>query len=392
MQLVEKHIVVGRKDVEDICVKAKLLYNQSLYYLRQSLFGNIQKFSEYELTGLMAEYNEEVYRALPAQTSQQVIKILFKNWKSYWASIKDWKKSPSKYLGKPKLPNYKKETSIVVFTGQQVKIINGFIHFPKNTIEPIQTKVDNICQVRIVPLANCFKIEIIYEKEITNLGLPKENVLSLDLGLNNFAAAISNVGLQPFLINGRILKSFNHWYNKRKAKLQSFIGDKGTSKRTGKLTRYRNCFIEDKLHKISRFIVDYCIENKIGTILIGKNKNWKCEINLGRKTNQKFTELPHAKLIQMIEYKARLVSIKVEITEESYTSKIDHLAFEEMKKQESYLGKRKKRGLFQSSIGKVLNADINGAIGIARKVLDDSFLQTIVRSGNAFLPYKINIL
>jgi putative transposase len=392
MQLVEKHIVVDRKDIEDICIKSKLLYNQSLYYLRQSLFGNIEKFSEYKLTGLFAEYNEEVYRALPAQTSQQIIKLLFKNWKSYWASIKDWKKSPTKYLGKPKLPKYKKETSIVVFTAQQVRLKDGYIHFPKNTIEPIQTKVDNICQVRIIPLANCFKIEIVYEKEITDLNLPKDNVLSLDLGLNNFAAAISNVGLQPFLVNGRTLKSFNHWYNKKKAKLQSFIWAKGTSKRIGKLTHYRNCFVEDKMHKISRFIVDYCVTNKIGTIVIGKNKQWKCNINLGGKTNQKFTELPHAKLIQMIEYKSKLVGINVDIPEESYTSKIDHLSFEEMKKQEIYLGKRKKRGLFQSSIGKLLNADINGAIGIARKVLGNSFVKTIVHSGNAFLPYKINIL
>lgn len=392
MQQVEKHIVTERKDVEDISIKAKLLYNQSLYYLRQSLFGNIEKFSEYELTGLFAKYNEEVYKALPAQTSQQVIKLLFKNWKSYWASIKDWKKNPSKYAGKPQLPKYKKETSIVVFTAQQVRLKNGCVHFPKNIIEPLHTKVDNICQVRIIPLANCFKIEIVYEKEITDLALPKDNILSLDLGLNNFAAAISNVGLQPFLINGRILKSFNHWYNKRKAKLQSFIEGKGTSKKLSKLTLYRNCFVEDKLHKISRFIVNYCIENKIGTIVIGKNKQWKCEINLGKKTNQKFTELPHAKLIQMIEYKAKLVGINVEIPEESYTSKIDHLAFEEMKKQENYLGKRKKRGLFQSSTGKILNADINGGIGIGRKVFGNLFVQTIACSGNAFLPYKINIL
>src|SRR6185312_777674 len=107
MQLVETHIL-NSKEIEAICVKAKLLYNQSLYYLRQSLFGNIEKFGEYELTGLFAEHNEETYKDLPAQTSQQIIKLLFKNWKSYWTSIKDYKKNPSKYLGKPKLPKYKK--------------------------------------------------------------------------------------------------------------------------------------------------------------------------------------------------------------------------------------------------------------------------------------------
>lgn len=391
MQLVETHIT-NSKEIEAICIKSKLLYNQSLYYLRQSLFGNIEKFSEYELTGLFAEYSEETYKALPAQTAQQIIKLLFKNWKSYWASIKDWKKNPSKYLGKPKLPKYKKETSIVVFTNQQVRIKDGFIHFPKNTISPIKTNIDNICQVRIIPLPNTFKIEVIYEKENTDLKLNKDNVLSLDLGLNNFITAIDNVGNQPFIINGKPLKSFNHWYNKKRSKLMSFIGDKGNSKRIGRLTHYRNCFIEDKLHKISRTIISYCIENNIGTIVIGQNKNWKQGINLGKKTNQKFTELPHSKLIDKIKYKSELFCMNVEVAEESYTSKIDHLAFEEMKKQENYLGKRKKRGLFQSSIGKLLNADVNGSIGIGRKVFGNCFVQSILNSGNAFLPYKINIL
>lgn len=391
MQLVESHII-NTKEIEAICVKAKLLYNQSLYYLRQSLFGNIEKFSEYELTGLFAKYSEETYKSLPAQTSQQVIKLLFKNWKSYWASIKDWKKSPSKYLGKPKLPNYKKETSIVVFTNQQVRIKNGFVHFPKNTISPIKTKVDNICQVRIIPLPNTFKIEIIYEKENTDLKLNKDNILSLDLGLNNFITAIDNVGNQPFIINGRPLKSFNHWYNKKRASLMSFIGGRGNSKRVGKLTHYRNCFVEDKLHKISRFVISYCVENNIGTIVIGKNKNWKQGLNLGKKTNQKFTELPHSKVIDKIKYKAELFTINVEVTEESYTSKCDALALEPIKKHETYLGKRKKRGLFQSSIGKILNADANGAINIVRKVFGDLFAKTILDSGQAFCPYKINIL
>ncbi len=392
MQLTETHIV-NNKEIEAICVKAKLLYNQSLYYLRHSYWGKIQKFSEYELTGLFAEYNEDTYRALPAQTSQQIIKLLFKNWKSYWVSIKDWKKNPSKYLGKPKFPKYKEKTSVIVFTKQQAKLKNGFIHFPKNTISPIRTSVTNICQVRIVPQANTFKIEIIYEKEPIDLGMPKENILSLDLGLNNLITAIDNVGHKPFIINGKQLKSFNHWYNKSKAKLQSFLpANRFKSNKISALTHYRNCYIEDKMHKISKFIIDYCVENNIGTIVIGKNKNWKQDINLGKKTNQKFTELPHARLIDKISYKAELVGIKVETTEESYTSKCDALALEPIKKHESYYGKRKKRGLFQSATKQVLNADINGAINIGRKVFGDSFAETIINSGQAFCPYRINVL
>lgn len=182
------------------------------------------------------------------------------------------------------------------------------------------------------------------------------------------------------------------WYNKKKAKLMSFVGNKGTSNRIRKITLFRNCWIEDKLHKISRYIVDFCKSNNIGTIIIGLNKEWKNEINIGKRNNQHFVSIPHSKLIDKIVYKANLLGIEVITHEESYTSKIDHLAFEPLKKQESYLGKRKKRGLFQSSVGKLINADINGAIGIARKVVGDSFIGKIIDSGFVFNPVRINIL
>jgi putative transposase len=175
----------------------------------------------------------------------------------------------------------------------------------------------------------------------------------------------------------------------------AFIGNKGTSKRLEKLNRYRNGWIEDKNHKISREIVDYCVQNDIGHLIVGQNKGWKNGINLGTKTNQKFVELPHAKLIQKIEYKAKLVGIQVSLTEESYTSKIDHLAGETMQYHDEYLGRRVKRGLFQSSTGKMINADVNGAIGIGLKVLGNlptgNFLKAVVHSGQVYCPKSINI-
>lgn len=143
---------------------------------------------------------------------------------------------------------------------------------------------------------------------------------------------------------------------------------------------------------VNPIIVNFCRSNNIGTIIIGLNKEWKQEINIGRRNNQHFVSIPHSKLIDKIVYKAKLLGINVVIHEESYTSKIDHLAFEPLKKQESYLGKRKKRGLFQSSIGKLINADINGAIGIARKVIGDSFIGKIIDSGFVFNPIRVNTL
>ena len=172
----------------------------------------------------------------------------------------------------------------------------------------------------------------------------------------------------------------------------SFVGNNGPSNKIKRITLLRNCWIEDKLHKISRYIVNFCRSNNIGTIIIGLNKGWKNKINIGKRNNQHFVSIPHSKLINKIVYKAKLLGINVIIHEESYTSKIDHLAFEPLKKQESYLGKRKKRGLFQSSIGKLINSDINGAIGIARKVIGDSFIGKIIDSGFVFNPIRLNVL
>jgi len=393
MQLVERHIIINNKEIEGLCVKAKNLYNQSLYYLRQATFGKIKPFGEYELSGLFAEFNQNDFRDLPAQTSQQIIKQVFQNYKSWYKAKAEWQKNPSKFKSIPKLPKYKKVTSEVIFTSQQIKFKDGFIHFPKSTnLQPLKTKVDNICQVRIIPQANCFVIEVVYNKEeVKNENLKKENVLSIDLGLNNFATCVNNVGLQPFIINGKIIKSVNQMYNKTKAILMSYIGSKGTSNRINKLGFYRNNFIEDKLHKTSRFIINYCLEHEIGTIVIGKNKQWKDEINIGKVNNQKFVSIPHSKLIDKITYKAKLVGINVIEHEESYTSKCDSLALEPICKHEVYLGKRIKRGLFQSSVGKLINADVNGAINIARKVFNDCFAKSIIDSGSAFLPVKVNI-
>ena len=391
MQVTEIHIK-NSKEIEDVCIKAKLLYNQSLYYMRQSIFGKIQYFTEYELTGLFADFNEETYRLLPAATSQQIIKLMFKNIKSWQKAKKEYEKNPSKFTGKPRLPRYKKKTSVAIFTNQQVTLRDGYVYFPKSLgLEPIKTKATNINQVRIVPQANTFKIEIIYEKEATDLKLNKANALSIDLGLNNLATCFGNVGDNPFIINGRILKSFNHWYNKQRAKLMAFIGNKGISNRIKSITHYRNCCMEDFLHKTSRYIVNYCIKNNIGTIVVGKNNQWKCEISLGSKTNQKFVEIPHAKLIDKITYKAALVGIEVKVNEESYTSKCDALGLESIQKHETYMGKRKKRGLFQSSVGKLINADVNGAINIARKakVFSDDFVRSLGNSGCAFQPIRI---
>ena len=394
MRLVERHTVRDNR-FEDICQKSGLLYNYVLYQVRQGIFsGNYLK--EYDLSTKLGRENQFDFRNLPCNVSQQVIKQVFQNIKSWIRSKKDYEKNPSKYKSRPKLPGYKrgKKQNMLVFTTSACRIKNGYIHFIKNIVEPIKTNIgDNkLCQVRIVPQATCYVVEVIYERKEQDIGLNKDNVLSIDLGLNNLCSCISNAGIVPFIINGKIIKSFNQWYNKKRAKLMSCIGDKGTSKKLRWLNNRRSFWIEDKIHKVSRYIVNFCKDNNIGSIVVGLNKGWKQDINLGKRINQKFVEIPFSKLIDKITYKGKLIGINVQTTEESYTSKIDHLALEPLKKQEVYLGKRKKRGLFQSSINKLINADINGAIGIGRKVFGDSYVRGITNSGLAFNPVRVNIL
>ena len=394
MRLVERHIVKDNR-FEGVCQKSGLLYNYVLYQVRQGIFsGNYLK--EYDLSSKLCRDNQFDFRNLPSTVSQQVVKQVFQNIKGWIKLKKDYEKNPSKYEARPGLPKYKKgkKQNMLVFTTSACRVRDGYIHFIKNIVEPIKTNIggNELYQVRIIPQATCYVVEVIYEKKESDLYLNKSNILSIDLGLDNLCTGISNVGLNPFIMNGKVIKSFNQWYNKKRAKWMGFVGDKGTSNRLKWLNNYRNFWIDDKIHKVSRWIINFCKHNNVGSIVIGLNKGWKQNIDLGKKNNQKFVEIPFSKLIDKIIYKGKLMGIKVQTTEESYTSKIDHLAFESLKKQEVYLGRRKKRGLFQSSIGKLVNADVNGAIGIGRKVFGDSFVKEIIDSGFAFNPVRVNIL
>lgn len=399
MKLVERHIVVNNKQLKDLCFKSARLYNFVNYNRRHVFFGKIQPFEEYEMSGLCAEFDQDDYRALPAQTAQTVIGQVFKAWKSYFEALKEWNKKPELFLGKPRFPGYKKKDGLnmAVFTNQQAKLKNGFIHFPKSVeLEPLKTKVDKICEVRVIPKATCFVIEVVYNKEKEVADVEQENVLCIDPGLNNFIAALDNVGENPFIINGRKIKAINAFFNRQKAKFQSFIGDKGTSKRIGKLIQRRNNKVDNFLHQTTAYVVKYCIEHRIGTVVIGKNENWKQKINLGRRNNQNFVNIPHARWIEMLKYKLELHGIRLIEQEESHTSKCDHLAFETIEHHEKYAGKRVKRGLFQSSIGKLINADVNGALGIGLKSKvfrnGKEIILNLLDTGCAFQPVKLNLI
>ncbi len=391
MQRVERHIIMNSKDLDNITFLSKNLYNFCTYYMRQSLFKKVKYFGEYELSKLLTEYNQDDYRALPSQTAQQVIKLVFKNWKSYYISLKAYKKNPKKYLGSPKMPKYKKKIghNIVIFTNQQVRIKDGFINFPKKTnIKPLKTKVNNINQVRIIPKSNHFIIEVVYEKNIKEHKLNENLYLSIDLGVNNLISTSNNAGLNPIIINGKQVKAINQFYNKKKAELMSFIGNKGTSKNIEKLTLKRDNKINDYFHKTTKYIINYCIDNEVKNIVVGYNKGWKQKVNIGKKNNQKFVSIPYLKLINQLKYKAEENNILVILNEESYTSKCSALDLEPIKKHENYVGKRVKRGLFKGK--ELINSDINGSLNILRKVIGDGFINLLDR-GQVLCPTKINI-
>lgn len=380
MQLVEQHIIKDDR-FKDWCIKAKNLYNQTLYYWRQSVFGNIQYFSEYEILGLFREYKEPTFAALPSHCGQEIIKLLFKNIKSWQKARKEYAKNPSKFLGKPKMPKYKKELSILSFNSGQVRLKNGFVHFPKMIgIEPMKTNIPNINQCRVIPKSDHFVVEFVYTVEEKTPKADNGKYLGVDLGLNNLATCVSNAN-EAFIINGRPLKSINQFYNKRKAHLQSNLpNNKHTSKRINRLTFKRNQKIKDYVHKASKHIVETAKLLDCNTIVVGNNKNWKQEINIGKQNNQNFVSIPTSDLIDKIEYKAKLNGISLIRTEESYTSKCSFLDNEPIGKHDVYVGKRVKRGLFRTAKGLKINADCNGAGNIIRKVFPNSVFEKGIES------------
>ena len=372
-----------------LCHLAKNLYNTANWNFRQFYFNLDEYLSYYDLDFMLK--SEKCYKALPAQTSQQILRLVIKNWKSYFRALVGYRKEPSKFPGCPRMPRYKSKNgeSICIFTNQNTRIKNGRIHFPSScNLEPIKTRVNEYRQVRILPRGRTYVAEIIYNKEEIDLQLNKNNILGIDLGINNLLTTANNIGLSPLIVKGKVVKSINQYYNKQRAKYQSKTKLQRETRYLEKLTLKRENKIRDYFHKASRKIIEYCIENDIGMIIIGYNEKWKQKCRMGRRNNQNFVQVPFHKIVQMIEYKAMLVGVEVIKTEESYTSKCSALDLETIEKSEQYLGKRIKRGLFRSGKGVKINADVNGAFNIIRKVVPI----TLIGNGIEALVLKPQII
>ena len=406
MQLTERHIIKSTEhrfaQIDELAFKSKNLYNAANYVIRQNFIYGWGYVNYNEMNRLMKFH--EAYKAMPAKVSQQILMILDKNWKSFFEAVKAYKVDSSKFTGRPKLPKYKdkvKGRNILVYTIQAIssKLFKKGIIKLSGTDFSIKTKVnpDRICQVRLVPKCDSYVIEVIYDEQESTAS-DDNFVASIDLGLNNLVALTSNQpGFTPLLINGRPLKSINQFYNKRKAQLQPQLkGNRKTSPRIQRLTRCRHQKIDNYLHNASRLIVDILRTKQIGTLVFGKNEQWKTEINLGKQTNQNFVSIPHARLIEMLEYKARLVGIKVILQEESYTSQANFLGLDlipvygKTEKEPMFTGKRIKRGLYKTSTGQLINSDINGSYNILRKAIPNAFSDGIVSC--VVQPRRVNPL
>jgi putative transposase len=391
MQLVEKHLIKKTDPrfafIDRAAFASKNLYNAALYEIRQ-YFIFCGKYLNYnQMDKLMQKH--EAYRALPRKVSQQVLKLLDKNWKSYFEAKRAYEEDPSRFLGRPKLPGYKDKRegrNILVYTIQAIskKSLRDGIIKPSQLGIEIRTRHRNVDQVRVVPKkSGCYVVEVIYTQEEEQKQLDYSLAAAVDIGVNNLVALTSNKrGFVPRLVNGRPIKSVNQCYNKHIRKLQKKMSSNHhTSRELERVAAKRTRRIDHSMHTASRRIIDLLVQEGIGTLVIGKNPGWKQESPMRRSDNQHFVQISHARLIDLLTYKARLVGIHIILQEESYTSKASLLdldpipVYSEIDAEKvKFSGKRVSRGMYQSKSGIAINADVNGSGNIMRKALPNAFM------------------
>ncbi|GET35624.1 RNA-guided endonuclease InsQ/TnpB family protein [Microseira wollei] len=388
---VERHII--KKDhqwfnyCDEITNRSRKLFNTAQYSQRQSyLYGHGYLYQS-KLDKLFQK--SESYKAMPAKVAQLVLQQCADTWTNHFKALEAYNKEPSKFTGKPRIPNYIEGRNLVKFNIQAIskREFNSCRLVPSMSpiVLPVKQglKYDNLCEVRIVPKIGCFVIEVVYEDHSGGqyfCSLNPELAAAIDIGLDNLATIVFNdPRIQPIAVNGKPLKSVNQYYNKQVAKFKGFIKT-GTSQRIQNLVRNRNNFVDSYLHQCTRMICNEFLTLGVTQVAIGKNDQWKTSINLGKKTNQKFVQIPHARFIEILTYKLEAVGITVSVGEESYTSKSSFLDWDtiptytpDTKQKPAFRGRRVKRSWYTASDGSLIHADVNGAFNIGRKVIPTSF-------------------
>jgi len=392
---IESFYIKPDPDLSHWCHLAKNLYNEANYIVRQELFHNGVWLRYYDVWLALKETSDN-YDELPTGTAQQILRLIDSAWKSFFASIKEWKKHPEKFLGRPKLPKYKPKDGefVLPFTNQQVRHKDGLIKLPRKFDVEVKTRLNegtNIRGARIVPQGVGYRLEVIYDKEVPEPPLESTRIAGLDLGVNNLVTIGTNIGIEPIVVNGGVVKSWNQFYNKKRAQLRSVLDRQGgkSSRRLNRLYLKRKRKMQDYFHKTSRRIIDWCVQHNIDTIVIGHNDGWKQNVRLGRRNNQNFVGIPFGMLISQLEYKAEDVGIRIVLQNEAHTSKCSFLDNEPVCHQKQYAGQRVKRGLFRASDGRLINADLQAAYNIVKKAFPNAFTDGI--EGIGVCPRRLSV-
>jgi putative transposase len=392
MQLVERHLV--KKDhpswaiIDAAAFASKNLYNQANYQIRQAFIHEGKYLPYAEIFHRIKHM--DCYKALPAKVANSILILLHKNWVAFFQALEAYKADPSAFTGRPRLPKYKdkvKGRNILIYDTQALgkrifkktgKLVPSGLPIE---IETCITQWRQLTQVRIVPVLSGYMIEVVYEQQEEQADVDKKLVAAVDVGVNVLAALTSNKpGFVPRLVSGKPLKSLNQHYNKQRAEHQSRLSHENrfTSPQLDRITTKRNRRVDSYLHTASRRIIDQLVSERIGTLVIGKNPLWKQEVIMGKRNNQQFVNIPHARFIDQLTYKAKLVGIQVILQEESYTSKASFLDSDPIPTYQAnrsekpvFSGTRIARSWYRASDGTVIHADINGSLNILRKSTSD---------------------
>ena len=383
MRLTEKHQIHKKHKLysicDELCFNSKNLYNAALYQFRQSYIDKKRKeLSWIDIYKLFVKEEQVDYKKLQSKVANDVLRKLGNNITSFKGLLKA--KKEGKIKNKVRLPKYLHKTQgrfLVEFNNQAIskkRDKNGYlIVSPRDLKLTIPTRREGVKQVRIVPQLNYYVIEVVYEaqEEEMRTGVV---VGAIDLGLNNIATIVTNDKKNPLILSGRKLKSINQYFNKNVADRQEKLPrEVYTSKEIERLWTKRRNKIDYETHKISKYIVELMDEREVSKLIIGNNIGWKQGINLGKRNNQNFVNIPYRKIIDQIIYKCQMKGIEVIVREESYTSKASFLDYDyipiinEDDEVKDFSGKRVKRGLYRTNKGKRINADVNGAYNIMAK-------------------------
>lgn len=397
VQRVEQHNIRPNSDfhkfIDAYCFKSKNLYNYANYIIRQEFVNNDRWIRYNELFQLTKD--SDAYKEIGSNTGQGTLRMLDKVWKSFFASIKDWSKYPNKYLGRPKLPKYlsKNGRYVLSLDSNKVKLKDGYVYFAWSPFKPFNNRFktnakERILQCRFIPKGSHYTMEIVYEIEVPDCSNTSERIVAIDVGVDNFITMVNNIGEKPIAIKGGVIKSINQFYNKQKANIQSElkkVNGKDWSKKLQKLTDKRYEMIKYQMHCISKYVVDWCVLYGIDTLIVGHNDEWKQK----KQGMQNFTYIPYELFIQMLAYKCENNGIRFIENEEAYTSGTSFLDNEDPVKENYNKERRVHRGLFIADCGKKINADVNGAYQILKKVIPDAFSKGIEGAGSH--PTIINL-